>query len=60
MDEYQRATYLETFAIGAAVTAGVTFTFGFLENAGFPRLSMFTVRVLEKHGGKSGDCSASG
>ena len=43
MDEYQRATYLETFAIGAAVTAGVTFTYGFLENAGFPRLSMFTV-----------------
>lgn len=43
MDEYQRGVMLETFAIAAAVTAGVTFTYGFLENAGYPRLSMFTV-----------------
>jgi hypothetical protein len=43
MDEYQRRVALETFAIAAAITAGVTFTYGFLENAGYPRLSMFTV-----------------
>ena len=30
-------------AIAAAVTAGWTFTYGFLENAGYPRLSMFIV-----------------
>lgn len=43
MDEYQRSAMLETCAIAAAVTAGVAFTYGFLENAGYPRLSMFTV-----------------
>ena len=43
MDEYQRSVTLETFSLAAAVTAGVTFTYGFLENAGFPRLSMFLV-----------------
>ena len=43
MDEYQRSLTLQTFSLAAAVTAGVTFTYGFLENAGFPRLSMFMV-----------------
>lgn len=43
MDEYQRRVALETFAMAAAITAGVTFSYGFLENAGYPRLSMFTV-----------------
>jgi peptidoglycan/LPS O-acetylase OafA/YrhL len=42
-DEYQRMRLLENIAIGAAITAGATFTYGFLETAGFPRLSMFTV-----------------
>jgi hypothetical protein len=42
-DEYCRLKVLEAIAIAAAVTAGWTFTYGFLENAGFPRLSMFTV-----------------
>jgi len=42
-DEFIRKTTLEHIAIAAAVTAGWTFTYGFLENAGFPRLSMFTV-----------------
>lgn len=42
-DEYLRKTTLELVAISAAVTAGWTFTYGFLENAGYPRLSMFTV-----------------
>jgi hypothetical protein len=43
MDEYVRMRLLENISIGAAITAGVTFTYGFLETAGFPRLSMFTV-----------------
>lgn len=43
VDEYVRKFLLETVALGAAVTAGLTFTYGFLETAGFPRLSMFTV-----------------
>jgi hypothetical protein len=42
-DEFIRQTTLEHVAIAAAVTAGWTFTYGFLENAGYPRLSMFTV-----------------
>jgi hypothetical protein len=43
MDEYLRVRTLEAIAIAAAVTAGWTFAYGFLENAGFPRLSMFNV-----------------
>ncbi|MEV4781423.1 hypothetical protein [Burkholderia sp. LMU1-1-1.1] len=43
MDEYQRIVMLETFALAAALTAAVTFTYGFMENAGYPRLSMFYV-----------------
>lgn len=43
MDEYLRGAMLETIAIAAAVTAGITFTYGFLENASYPRLSMFAV-----------------
>lgn len=42
-DEFIRKTSLEHIAIAAAVTAGWTFTYGFMEQAGFPRLSMFTV-----------------
>lgn len=42
-DEFMRKQALEQLAITAAVTAGWTFTYGFLENAGFPRLSMFTI-----------------
>lgn len=42
-DEFVRKTTLEHIAIAAAVTAGWTFTYGFLENAGYPRLTMFTV-----------------
>jgi hypothetical protein len=43
IDEYQRMRLLENVALAAAVTAGLTFTYGFLETAGFPKLSMFTV-----------------
>jgi hypothetical protein len=42
-DEYIRQWLLESVALAAAITAGLTFTYGFLETAGFPRLSMFTV-----------------
>jgi hypothetical protein len=43
LDEYMRRRLLEAIALGAAITAGLTFTYGFLETAGYPRLSMFTV-----------------
>jgi hypothetical protein len=43
VDEFIRQSTLETLAIAAAVTAGLTFTYGFLETAGYPKLSMFTV-----------------
>ncbi len=43
IDEFMRQFMLESVAIAAALTAGLTFTYGFLENAGFPRLSMFVV-----------------
>jgi uncharacterized protein (DUF697 family) len=43
MDEFVRLQSLESIAIAAAVTAGWTLTYGFLENAGFPKLSMFWV-----------------
>jgi hypothetical protein len=43
VDEYIRRLLLESVALAAAITAGLTFTYGFLETAGFPRLSMFTV-----------------
>lgn len=42
-DEFMRKTVVEHIAITAAVTAGWTFTYGFLENAGYPKLSMFTI-----------------
>jgi hypothetical protein len=43
MDEYMRMRILENIAVAAAITAGVTFTYGFLEGVGFPRMSGFTV-----------------
>ena len=43
MDEFVRLRSLENFAIAAAVTACVSFTYGFLEGAGYPKLSMFWV-----------------
>ena len=46
IDEYQRQRLLESLALAFAITGGVTFTYGFLETAGFPRLSMFTVWIV--------------
>ena len=43
LDEFVRLRTLESLAIAAAVTAGLSFTYGFIEGAGFPRLSMFWV-----------------
>jgi len=43
MDEFIRLRSLESIAIGAAVTAALSLTYGFLESAGFPKLSMFWV-----------------
>lgn len=46
IDEYLRQFTLENMAIAAAVTAGLTFTYGFMETAGYPRLSMFSVWMV--------------
>jgi len=43
LDEFVRLRSLESVAVAAAVTAGLSLTYGFLESAGFPRLSMFWV-----------------
>jgi hypothetical protein len=46
IDEYMRLRLLENIAIGAGITAGLTFTYGFLETAGLPHISMFTVWMV--------------
>ncbi|ATQ77285.1 hypothetical protein CR152_24280 [Massilia violaceinigra] len=46
VDEFIRQSTLENLGIAAALTAALTLTYGFLETAGFPRLSMFTVWPL--------------
>jgi hypothetical protein len=46
VDEFVRQFALENMALAAGLTAGLTFTYGFLETAGFPRLSMFIVLPL--------------
>lgn len=43
IDEYIRQLSLECIAVAAAVTAGLSFTYGFLEGPDYPRLSMFVV-----------------
>jgi hydrogenase-4 membrane subunit HyfE len=43
MDEYIRRLLLENIAIAFAITAAVSFTYGFMETAGYPKLSMFMV-----------------
>ncbi|MES2318974.1 MAG: hypothetical protein V4631_15960 [Pseudomonadota bacterium] len=46
IDEYLRQYTLENIAIAFAVTAGLTFTYGFMETAGYPKLSMFSVWMV--------------
>jgi hypothetical protein len=43
MDELQRRIQLEALGISFAGTAVLTFSYGFLEGLGYPRLSMFAV-----------------
>ena len=43
MDELQRRIQLEALGFSFAGTAIVTFSYGFLEGLGYPKLSMFTV-----------------
>ena len=43
MDEFMRLRSLEGLAVAAAVTAALSFTYGLLESAGFPKVSMFWV-----------------
>jgi hypothetical protein len=45
VDEYQRVRLLENFALAAAITCALSFSYGFLETAGYPKLSMFSVWV---------------
>jgi hypothetical protein len=42
-DEFVRKVHIENFALAAAITAGLSFTYGFLETIGYPKLSMFLV-----------------
>ncbi|SHM17542.1 hypothetical protein [Phytopseudomonas punonensis] len=46
LDELARAVHLEALALAFVGTALITFSYGFLETAGFPRLSMFLVWPL--------------
>lgn len=45
-DEMQRIIHFEALAIAFAATALSTFSYGFLEGVGFPKLSMFAVWPL--------------
>lgn len=46
LDELQRKLQFEALALAFAGTALLTFSYGFLEGLGFPKLSMFVVWPL--------------
>jgi hypothetical protein len=46
IDEYIRRTLLENLGIAAAITAAASFTYGFMETAGYPMISMFNVWMV--------------
>lgn len=46
VDEYIRVRLLENIALSAAITGAATFTYGFLETVGYPKLSMFSVWIV--------------
>ena len=46
LDEMQQHIQLQAFALAFVGTALITFSYGFLENIGFPHLSMFLVWPL--------------
>jgi len=43
VDEYVRRFLLENIALSAGLTMAATFSYGFLETAGYEKLSMFSV-----------------
>ena len=43
VDEFVRLRSLQALAVAGGIVAGFSITYGFLENAGLPRVSMFTV-----------------
>jgi hypothetical protein len=46
MDEFVRLRSLQSLALAGGITGGFAITYGFLENAGYPRVSMFTVWMV--------------
>lgn len=46
LDEMQQRIQLQAFSLAFVGTALITFSYGFLENIGFPHLSMFFVWPL--------------
>lgn len=46
VDELQRKIQFEAMGLAFAATAITSFSYGFLENVGFPKLSMFAVWPL--------------
>ncbi len=46
MDELMRRVQFEALAVAFAGTALVTFSYGFLEGVGFPKLSLFVIWPL--------------
>jgi hypothetical protein len=46
MDEFVRMRSLQSLALAGGITGGFALTYGFLENAGLQRLSMFTVWMV--------------
>lgn len=46
VDEYMRLMILENWAMTLGITAVWTFAYGYLENIGFPRLSMFAIVTI--------------
>ena len=46
VDEFVRLRNLQSLALAGGITGGFALTWGFLENAGFPRLSMFSVWMV--------------
>jgi len=46
MDEFLRLRALESLSLAAAITAACTFSYGFLEAAGYPKISMFWVWAI--------------
>jgi hypothetical protein len=58
LDELQQHIHLEALAFSTAITAGITFTFGFLENVGFPRLGWIWIFPMLLFGWGVGQCIA--